>query len=69
LAAYEKELQRLRTELEEKSTLCEQGVLAESKLQQLTVVAQQWQSEAEKYKQWALQWQSYQISQVIFFTV
>lgn len=66
-AAYEAELQRLRTELAEKISQCEQRADAEIKLQQLTVIAQQWQNEAERYKQWALQWQSYQISQVDHF--
>jgi len=62
--AYETELQRLRTELAQKIEQCEHWADAETKLQQLTVIAQQWQNEAEKYKQWALQWQSYQLSQV-----
>uniref|UniRef100_A0A914HME5 Vesicle tethering protein Uso1/P115-like head domain-containing protein n=1 Tax=Globodera rostochiensis TaxID=31243 RepID=A0A914HME5_GLORO len=63
-SAYEEELSRLRTELADKMTLSEQRADAETKLQQLTIIAQQWQAEAERYKQWALQWQSYQISQL-----
>ncbi|KAI3420236.1 hypothetical protein GPALN_003553 [Globodera pallida] len=63
-SAYEEELSRLKTELADKMTLSEQRADAETKLQQLTIIAQQWQAEAERYKQWALQWQSYQISQL-----
>ncbi|KAL7074236.1 hypothetical protein ACQ4LE_006631 [Meloidogyne hapla] len=57
------QIQQLKAELAEKNTLCEQRADAEMKLQQLTIVTRQWQSEAEKYKQWALQWQSFQLAQ------
>ncbi|KAL3120361.1 hypothetical protein niasHT_009232 [Heterodera trifolii] len=63
-SANGEELARLRAELAEKNALNERRADAETKLQQLTVIAQQWQTEADRYKGWALQWQSYQISQL-----
>lgn len=56
-------LEKLR-QLEEKEELFNQRAGVETQLQQLTQVAQQWQLEAEKYKQWAQQWQGYQLSQL-----
>jgi len=57
------DLEKLR-QLEEKEQLFNQRAGVETQLEQLTLVAQQWQAEAEKYKKWAQQWQSYQLSQL-----
>ncbi|CAK5090025.1 unnamed protein product [Meloidogyne enterolobii] len=60
---FTQQIEQLKNELAKKSALCEQRADAEMKLQQLTIVTRQWQAEAEKYKQWALQWQSFQLAQ------
>lgn len=38
----------------------------QAELQQMTVVAQQWQAEATRYQQFAEQWQQYQLAQVSY---
>ncbi|KAI1705381.1 uso1 like vesicle tethering protein, head region domain-containing protein [Ditylenchus destructor] len=58
------ELERLRQELKEKATICEERAEAVVKLEQLTEIAKQWQAEAEKYQKWATQWQQYQVAQL-----
>lgn len=74
-------MDQLRAELAEKCRLLDERSQADSTataqsaqsnarletdLQQMTVIAQQWQAEAARYQQFAEQWQQYQIAQVRF---
>ncbi|CAJ0601357.1 unnamed protein product [Cylicocyclus nassatus] len=60
----EHELEDVRKKLEESRVANAQHESTQLQIQEMYRVNQQWQAEAAKYKQWAEQWQQYQIAQL-----
>uniref|UniRef100_A0A1I7XS62 chitin synthase n=1 Tax=Heterorhabditis bacteriophora TaxID=37862 RepID=A0A1I7XS62_HETBA len=60
----EQELEQIRAQLEQSCKLNTQNQATQLQLQELHRINEQWRMEAEKYKQWAQQWQQYQIAQL-----
>ena len=60
----ERELEQLRIKLEESTSFKTQTEVLNSQLAEAQRLTQQWYAEAERYKQWAQQWQNYQLAQV-----
>ncbi|CAD6192907.1 unnamed protein product [Caenorhabditis auriculariae] len=63
-SSLEKELEDVRAKLEASCSVQAHSESVSLQLQEAQRVAQQWYSEAERYKQWAAQWQSYQLAQI-----
>ncbi|CAB3406679.1 unnamed protein product [Caenorhabditis bovis] len=63
-ADVEKELEEVRLKLKESCEIKTQYNVLSTQLQEAQRLTQQWYSEAERYKQWAQQWQSYQLGQI-----
>ncbi|KAK0400052.1 hypothetical protein QR680_003328 [Steinernema hermaphroditum] len=61
--SLEDELNKLRDELKSKCSLDHNVAALTAQLQTATTYGQQWQAEVSKYKQWAEQWQNFQIAQ------
>uniref|UniRef100_A0A8R1IAD7 Uso1/p115-like vesicle tethering protein C-terminal domain-containing protein n=1 Tax=Caenorhabditis japonica TaxID=281687 RepID=A0A8R1IAD7_CAEJA len=62
--ASEDEVEQLRGKLEESLTVKTQNEVLNGQLVEAQRLTQQWYAEAERYKQWAQQWQNYQLAQV-----
>ncbi|KAK6015561.1 hypothetical protein OSTOST_19014, partial [Ostertagia ostertagi] len=60
----ERELESVRKNLEESLVLNAQSEGMQLQMQEMYRVNEQWRAEAAKYKQWAEQWQQYQIAQL-----
>ncbi|CAI5449857.1 unnamed protein product [Caenorhabditis angaria] len=61
---YEKEVEDLREKLEKNCGIHVQVETLNSQLAEAQRLTQQWFAEAERYKQWAAQWQNYQLGQL-----
>ncbi|CAJ76944.1 Uso1_p115_head domain-containing protein [Caenorhabditis elegans] len=60
----EREVENLRVRLEESEAFKTQNEVLNSQLVESQRLTQQWYAEAERYKQWAQQWQAYQLAQL-----
>ncbi|KAI6175968.1 hypothetical protein M3Y97_00748000 [Aphelenchoides bicaudatus] len=60
----EAENQELRRQLDAKNREYAENANANLRYEQTLIVAQQWEAEAKRFKQWAEQWQQYQMSQL-----
>ncbi|CAL2040891.1 unnamed protein product [Caenorhabditis brenneri] len=60
----ERELEEVRAKLEESFAFKTHNEVLNSQLAEAQRLTQQWYAEAERYKQWAQQWQNYQLSQL-----
>ncbi|KHJ86005.1 Uso1 / p115 like vesicle tethering protein, head region [Oesophagostomum dentatum] len=60
----ERELEEVRKKLEESRVANAQNESIQLQIQEMYRVNEQWRAEAAKYKQWAEQWQQYQIAQL-----
>ncbi|VDL76599.1 unnamed protein product [Nippostrongylus brasiliensis] len=63
-SALEQEMESLRKKLQESCALNSQTESMQIQVQEMCRVNEQWRGEAAKYKQWAEQWQQYQIAQL-----
>ncbi|VDP16590.1 unnamed protein product [Heligmosomoides polygyrus] len=63
-SALEKELESVKKSLEESRALNAQTESMQVQIQEMYRVNEQWRGEAAKYKQWAEQWQQYQMAQL-----
>ncbi|UMM29491.1 hypothetical protein L5515_011822 [Caenorhabditis briggsae] len=60
----EREVEQLRVKLDEAAAFRTQTEVLNSQLAEAQRLTQQWYAEAERYKQWAQQWQNYQLTQL-----
>ncbi|KAK6749475.1 hypothetical protein RB195_001841 [Necator americanus] len=60
----ERELEDVKKKLEESRALSVQNDAIQLQMQEMYRVNEQWRAEAGKYKQWAEQWQQYQLAQL-----